>query len=50
MARMLNEMQSKTTESNSQFLKRIGAVVPEEDEIHNEAFLEEQKRRAMASY
>ena len=49
MGRMLNEMQANT-ESNSDFLQRIGVVVPTEEEVHNEAFLEDQKRRAMASY
>ena len=49
MGRMLNEMNANT-ESNSDFLQRIGVVVPTEEEVHNEAFLEDQKRRAMASY
>ena len=49
MGRMLNEMQSKQ-ESNTEFLQRIGVVVPAEEEVHNDAFLEEQRRRTMAAY
>ena len=49
MGRMLNEMQSKQ-ESNTEFLQRIGVVVPAEEEVHNEAFLKEQQRRTMAAY